>query len=314
MFVAGIVAATLAAIAYGISTVLRALGAQRAASDSGHPARGDSSGPSLNSTLETFRNPAFIVGTLMVVLGFAGGAVAARMLPLFLAQTIVAGNLIVTALVGTVILGTVLRRRDLIAMAVVVGSLCILGASASHEAANKQDVTFHWTLFMVTTLLASAGLLVMHLLGRRGAIFGGALAGSMYGAVAIGVRVLDGVHPFDSVALITDPAAWTIAVGGAVAFYVQTVALQLGPVNGVTAVLVVGETGVPSVIGVLFLGDSAVDGLEWLAYAGFIGAIVGAVAVAWLTTSGAGLPAVGADTPLSRTANDSAEAKPQKPQ
>ena len=133
-------------------------------------------------------------------------------------------------------------------------------------------------------MVAVVGLIVVHLLGRRGAILAGALAGAMYGALAVAVPVLDGVHPFDAAALLTDPAAWTIAGAGAVAFYVQTVALQLGPVNAVTAVLVVGEVGIPSVIGVLFLGDRAVDGLGWLAYVGFVGAIAGAFAVAWLTS------------------------------
>lgn len=281
MFTVGIIAATLAAVAYGLSTVLRAMGAQRA--DGASAAAGDAD-PSLSSTLQTFRDPAFLLGTLMVILGFAGGAVAARLLPLFLAQTIVAGNLIITALLGTVLLNTALRGRDWLAMGVVVGSLCMLGASASHEAPTRQDEVFHWVLFILVASGTVLGLFVMRVLGRRGAIFGGALAGLLYGAIAVGVRVLDGVHPFDPVALISDPAAWTIAVAGAGAFYVQTVALQLGPVNGVTAVLVVGETGLPSIVGVLFLGDQAIDGLAWLAYVGFLGAIGGAVAVALMTT------------------------------
>ncbi len=290
MFSVGIIAATLAAVAYGLSTVLRALGAQRAAAASGQPVATATSGPSLDSTVSTFRNPAFVLGTVMVMVGFAGGAVAARLLPLFLAQTIVAANLIVTALLGTVILGTKLKRRDAVAMCVVVGSLCMLGASASHEASNRQDPDFHWALFGISTAVAVVGVITMHMLGRRGAIFGGALAGCLYGVIAIAVRVLDGVHPFDLATMLTDPAAWTIAIAGALAFYVQTVALQLGPVNGVTAVLIVGETGLPSVVGVLFLGDQAVDGLQWLAYVGFVGAIVGAVAVAWLTSNDAGDP------------------------
>lgn len=285
VFTIGIVAASLAAVAYGLSTVLRALGARNAARSADAASITSEGGPSLRSTLDTFRDPAFLVGTLMVILGFAGGAVAARLLPLFLAQTIVAGNLIITALLGSVLLGTKLRGRDLLAMGVVVASLCMLGASASHEAATAHDMAFHWALFIVSTTVALVGLVVVHLLGRAGAILAGALAGAMYGALAVAVRVLDGVHPFDVASLLTDPAAWTIAIAGAVAFYVQTVALQLGPVNAVTAVLVVGEVGIPSVIGVLFLGDRAVDGLGWLAYVGFAGAIAGAFAVAWLTST-----------------------------
>ncbi|MDY6809301.1 MAG: hypothetical protein SW127_09810 [Actinomycetota bacterium] len=296
MFTVGIIAATLAAVAYGLSTVLRAMGAQRADDPSSATLAAGGADPSLRSTLQTFRDPAFLLGTLMVVLGFAGGAVAARLLPLFLAQTIVAGNLIITALLGTVLLNTALRGRDWVAMGVVVGSLCMLGASASHEAPTRPDDMFHWVLFILVASGTVLGLFVMHLLGRRGAIFGGALAGMLYGAIAVAVRVLDGVHPFDPVVLMLDPAAPTIAIAGAGAFYVQTVALQLGPVNGVTAVLVVGETGLPSIIGVLFLGDQAIDGLAWLAFVGFLGAISGAVAVALMTTHEQNAPGTASET------------------
>ncbi len=283
VFTIGIIAATLAAVAYGLSTVLRAMGARNAAAPSDAAATTTEGGPSLKSTVDTFRDPTFLIGTLMVVLGFGGGAIAARLLPLFLAQTIVAGNLIVTALLGSALLGNKLSGREIAAMAAVIVSLCMLGASASHEAATKHDMAFHWALFGISTAVAVIGVVVVRSLGRRGAIFAGALSGAMYGALAVAVRVLDGVHPVDFVTMLEDPAAWTIALTGAIAFYVQTVALQLGPVNAVTAVLVVGEVGIPAVVGVLFLGDHAIDGLGWLAYVGFAGAIAGAFAVAWLT-------------------------------
>ncbi len=284
MFVIGVIAACLAALAYGMSTVLRALGARRVAQESrdcGDPQHNPAGGPSLQSTLSTFVDPAFILGTLMVIIGFAGGAVAARFLPLFLSQTIVSANLVVTALLGTIMLNIALHTRDWVAIWLVVLSLCLLGASSSHHTGGDQPHSLHWGIFVATLALSLLALVSVYKLGRHGAIAGGAAAGLLFGVIAICVRILDGVHPFDAVALITDPAAWSIAVAGAAGFFVQTVALQLGAVNGVTAVLVVGETAGPSVVGVLFLGDTAEPGLGWLAVVGFVGAVVGAVLVAW---------------------------------
>ncbi|HZA11871.1 MAG TPA: hypothetical protein VE759_17850, partial [Mycobacterium sp.] len=63
-------------------------------------------------------------------------------------------------------------------------------------------------------------------------------------------------------------------------FYLFTVALQLGSVNGAAAALVVGETVVPGITGVILLGDTAERGLGWLVAVAFVGAILGAVAVA----------------------------------
>ena len=39
-------------------------------------------------------------------------------------------------------------------MGIVVASLCMLGASASHEAATAHDMTFHWALFIVSMVVA----------------------------------------------------------------------------------------------------------------------------------------------------------------
>ncbi|MDL9938381.1 EamA/RhaT family transporter [Gordonia sp. ABSL1-1] len=284
MFLVGVISASLAALAYGMSTVLRALGARRTATtarDEGQDITSSSGGPSLQSTLSTFVDPAFILGTMMVVIGFAGGAVAARFLPLFLSQTIVSANLVVTALLGTIMLGIALHTREWVAIWMVVFSLCLLGVSSSHHTGAGEGRTFHWGLFFATLGVCALALIGVYRLGRHGAIVGGAAAGFLFGIIAIAVRILDGVHPFDAVTLLTDPAAWTIAVAGATGFFVQTVALQLGAVNGVTAVLVVGETAGPSLVGVLFLGDTAEPGLGWLAIVGFIGAVIGAVLVAW---------------------------------
>ena len=284
MFLIGVIAASLAAVAYGMSTVLLALGARRAAQterDEGIETTNAAGGPTLRSTASTFVDPAFILGTVLVTLGFAGGAVAARYLPLFLSQTIVSANLVITALLGTIMLNIALHTRDWVAIWLVVFSLCLLGMSSSHQTDDSGGHAFHWLLFFATIVLSVLALLAVYRLGRHGAIAGGAAAGLLFGVIAIAVRILDGIHPFDPVRLLLDPAAWTIAIAGAVGFFVQTVALQLGAVNGVTAVLVVGETAGPSLIGVMFLGDQAKPGLGWLALVGFVGAVVGAVLVAW---------------------------------
>lgn len=295
MFLLGVLVASGAAVAYGVSTVLRAMGARNAARaeapgvrTSGVPeAPGDAElAPAeggtraLPSAAGTFRNRRFLLGSGFLLIGFAGGAVAARILPLFLSQTIVSANLIVTALIGSLALNNKLHTRDWVAMTTVVFSLCALGVSSAHRSGGGHDRDLHWALFAATLALGGLALLAVWRLGRRGPLLYGALAGVMFGIIAVGVRVLDGVSPFDPVRLLLDPAAWTIALAGSVGFYIQTVALQVGRVNGVTAVLVVGETTAPGIIGVLLLGDAAQPGLVWLAYAGFAGAVVGAVLVA----------------------------------
>lgn len=287
MYAIGIIAASMAAVAYGVSTVLRALGARRVAieqREDGKAGIDGSSSPSIESTFSTIADPAFIFGTVMVVVGFAGGAVAARFLPLFLAQSIVSANLVVTALLGTLLLSITLHTRDWVTIWLVVLSLFMLGVSSSPNVNDEASMEFHWGLLIATLALASLSLFGVYRGRAFAAPIGGAGAGLLFGIIACAVRVLDGLQPFDIITVLTDPAAWAIAIAGAVGFYVQTVALQVGAVNGVTAMLVVGETAGPSLIGVAFLGDSAHPGLGWLAVVGFVGAVIGAVLVAWYST------------------------------
>ena len=108
----------------------------------------------------------------------------------------------------------------------------------------------------------------------------GLIAGILYGAMAVAVRIAHGLDPFQWHALVSDPAAWAVLVAGGGGFYLFTVALQIGSVNGVAAALVMGETVIPGVVGVLLLGDVAKPGLGWLVGVAFATAVAGAVAIA----------------------------------
>lgn len=281
----GILAALFACIAYGVSSVMQAYGARSARQAAA--ARGESGfetdkgAPTMRSTMAAVLTTAFIVGTVLDVVGFGGSAVSARLIPLFLSQTIVSANLVVTAILGIFVLGINLHRRDWLAIAVVIVALFALGISADSEGHGHDAAWFHWGLLAVTLALFAGSIGLIRWLGSRAAIAAGLCAGAMFGAVAIAVRILHGISDFDVVDILTDPAAYALAVAGIGGYYLHTVALQLGSVNGATAALVVGETVVPGLVGIIWLGDNALPGRTWLAVLGFIFAVVGAVTVAW---------------------------------
>ncbi|WP_179472864.1 hypothetical protein [Mycolicibacterium vinylchloridicum] len=286
----GVVAALLACVGYGVSSVLQAYGARRSAAAAryrgatGHVTA--TGGPTLRSTMHAAITVAFIIGIVLDVVGFVGSAVSARLIPLFLSQTIISANLIVTAVLGIAVLGIGLRTRDWIAIATVIVSLFVLGLGSGTRGPVNHDRPIHWIVLAVSVLILVGGIVLTRILGSRGAVVGGLIAGVLFGMLAIGVRVLDGLEPFVPSVLLIDPAAWTVAIAGVGGFYLHTVALQLGSVNGATAALVVGETVVPGIIGVVFLGDSSRPGLGWVVALGFVGAVAGAVAVAVLGAIG----------------------------
>jgi hypothetical protein len=280
----GVAAALLACVGYGAASVLQAYGAR--SSTAAASGRGQvvpvtaTGGPTLRSTIGAALTSAFIAGMALDVIGFAGSVVSARLIPLFLSQTIISANLVVTAVLGAAVLGVGLHGRDWVAIGAVIVSLCVLGLAAGHRGAGTSQPGVHWGLLSASVVILAGGVGLIRLLGARAAVAAGLTAGVLYGAMAVAVRVLHGVDPLRLDILLADPASWTIAIAGLGGFYLFTVALQLGSVNGAAAALVVGETVVPGIIGVVLLGDTAERGLGWLVAVAFVGAVAGAVAVA----------------------------------
>ncbi|GGS80742.1 hypothetical protein GCM10010270_61030 [Streptomyces violaceus] len=70
-----------------------------------------------------------------------------------------------------------------------------------------------------------------------------------------------------------------VVLGGGAAFLLLSSALQGGSVTTATAGLVLGETGAPALIGVVWVGDRTRPGLGRLAVLGFAVAVAGALAL-----------------------------------
>jgi hypothetical protein len=291
----GLVTAVAASACYGTGSVLQAVGSRRSARE--EAARGattsttEHGGPSLSSTAKAAVTWEFITGTVLDLIGFGLGALAARLLPLFLSQTIISANLVITALLSIKLLGIRLKQLEWASIGVLCSALVLLAVSAGPEGGHHAEMAFHWWLLIITTVLLVGGGLLVRRMGSKGAIVAGLLSGLGFGGLGVGVRILNGLEPFDLGQLLSDPALYAILIGGLGGMYVHTVALQIGSVNGATAALVVGETVLPGAVGVLWLGDSSKAGLGWLGVVGFLLAVVSAVGVAYFGQDTHGAPA-----------------------
>ena len=83
--------------------------------------------------------------------------------------------------------------------------------------------------------------------------------------------------------VVIDPAIWAIVVNGVLGAALFALALQRGRVTVVAAVSYTTSTVVPSVVGLLFLGDEVRSGFALVATAGFLIAVSGAIALARFT-------------------------------
>ena len=168
----GVMAAALARVGYGTASVLQAYGARSSeVVAAGHGQRTEvtaTGAPTLRSTIHAALTPTFIAGMVLDIVGFLGSIVSARLIPLFLSQTIISANLVVTAVLGVLILGVRLRRRDWMAIATVVGSLLVLGLTAGHPGVRPAERALHWGVLAASLVILGAGIALEVRTGRRG--------------------------------------------------------------------------------------------------------------------------------------------------
>ena len=248
---------------FGIAAVLQAVATART---------GDVGVLDPRLALHLLRQPLFLAALSLNLVGFGLHVAALQALPLFLVQAVIAGSVAVTALLSVRVFGRRLTGQEWGAVGLIVLALALLASSATDEhAAVSSDRA---------VVLLAAGVLVIGLLatvarrvpGPAGAVLLGLLAGSGFGVVAICARLLPELGP----AVLTAPVSYVLAAAGTVAFVVYSGAMQRGSATTATAAMVVTQTVVPAVAGLL-LGDRVRPGSAPFAAAGFVLALLGAV-------------------------------------
>ncbi|QBR91539.1 hypothetical protein [Nocardioides euryhalodurans] len=267
-----------AALCYGAGSVLQAVAARGTESVAGLDPR------LLGRLVRSWR---YLLGVGLDGLGFVLTLVAVRVLPLFVVQAVVASFLAVTAVLGALFLGMPLTRRDRGALAVVLVGLVLVAASAAEDRTVAVSDLEQWGVLAATLLLVVLAVPLGRWPGARGAVALGAVAGLAFGATSVATRMLPQDLSLerlrDSVdILLRSPAAYAIVVAGVLAMLAYSVALQRGSVTQATAPLVVGETVLPALVGLLLLGDQSRPGWGPVAALGFLLAVGGAVGLARL--------------------------------
>ena len=124
---ASLTAALVAALCYGIASVMQAVAVREASNRSQAQASAGGVDPGLvPRMLSQWR---FVVSVVIDLLGFLAQLVALRRLPLFAVQAMVAANLAVVAVLATIIIGTRLALREWLAVLGVVSMLIGLAIS-----------------------------------------------------------------------------------------------------------------------------------------------------------------------------------------
>jgi drug/metabolite transporter (DMT)-like permease len=261
-------AGVAAAVCYGVGAVLQAVAARRTPASSQVDPR---------VLIQVLRQVPYLAGLALDGLGFVFQFVALRFLPIFVVQAALAASLAVTAVVAVPVLGLRLGARQSAAVGGVCVGLALLGLSAGVENPRPAAPGFRLALVPCVLLLALTGVLANRLTDPARAVLLGLVAGLAFGVVAVSARSIERV---DVGGLLRDPAAYALVSAGVVAFLFYTIGLQRASVTTVTAALVIGETVLPAIVGVLVFGDGTRAGLLPVAVVGFVLAVAGSLLLA----------------------------------
>jgi len=265
----GLLCAVGTSLCWGIGSVLQAA----AAADAKPTMRLD---PRL--LLDLLRGWRYPTGLALDGVGFVLSLVALRSLPLYVVQSVSASFLAVTAVTAVFLLGLRMHRLEIGALVAVVLGLTLVGLSAAPQTAHVVGMGGQWFVLAAAVVLVLVSIPLVRVSGPESAWVLGGLAGLGFGVVAVAARLLEGSVTWghwshDLRVLITGPAFYGVLIASPLALVGYATALQRGTVVQATAPLVVGETVLPAIAGLVLLGDHARQGWGTVAVVGFVLAV-----------------------------------------
>ncbi|MEO5711505.1 MAG: hypothetical protein ABIQ59_16980 [Nocardioidaceae bacterium] len=267
----GLLSALLAAVLYGVGTLLQAVGLDRA---SGLP------GATLLHRVRAAR--LYGAGLVLDALGFVASLAALRTLPLFVVESALASSVAVTALLAVLLLHERLARAEVLALVGVGAGLVALALAAAPGRGRPLGHTGGWLLLAAALVLAALGVAALR---RRagGAALLAVVAGLGFGGTGVAARVLVVPHAVWQALVwqaLGDPVLWALVGFATVGLVFYGLALSRGSVTATAAITFTVETVVPAVIGLAWLGDRVRPGAGPLAGVAFVLTLAGCVRLA----------------------------------
>lgn len=257
-----ILLAVAAAVLYGCGAVLQARGARRAYGRT-------------TSALGPVREPVYLAGIACDLTAWLFAIGALRTQPMFAVQPVLAGSVAATTLLSRVVEQTRLTRSATRAIVAVLVGLVLVGLSAGGEGATSTGTTERVSLLVSLGAIVALGLVA----ARTGSpIALGVASGLAFSGSALCARVTPA--PERLVDLLTEPLVWAIPLFAGTGMLLLARAMALGRTGPVQASMWATNAIVPSILGVVWLGDSVRVGWGAAAVVGLTLAIGGTVVLA----------------------------------
>jgi len=220
----------------------------------------------------------YLIGLALDGASFLLTVVAVQNLPLFVAEPVIALNVMITALLEHRLFQRRLRAVGWVAIVGILVGLTLLAVSGGPERAHPTAAAVRWVVILLPLGVAAAGAVVATSSRHGATVALGVLDGVAFGGTAVAGRML--VVPHQLWQILLSPLLWAMVAYGLVGLLLFTVALQRSHASIVGASTTAAQSIVPIVVGIAFLGDSPRDGAWAVAVAGMVLTLAGTLAVA----------------------------------
>jgi hypothetical protein len=250
-------------LCYGTATVLEQIAARRQKSIiSVH----------FTGLVNLFRKLPYATGILLDLIGWVLFIFAARTLPLFLVLSFAASSLVITILIAHTYLHIKTRPLVRFAVLILILGIVLLGITAQPSAAQPVSNLFKLSVEVAILPILIIGLEFLKSIKKHySSILLSSLAGLSFGATGLLARTIHFSFSFGQLFHISTVCLVGYGILGSIFF---AAALQRENINIVNGVLYSSELTVPSLLGILFLGDRARGDLWPILLIGFICVII----------------------------------------
>ena len=253
MLHAGLGLALLSAFTTQLGFLLRHRGAVEAPDvDVRHP---------LRSIVGLFRSKWWTIGYVVAAIAYAFHVGALALAPLSLVQAVLAGGLVLLAVLAERMFGFSLGKREWAGVALAAVGLAFLALTA--DAPAGRESADYSMLGLITFEVALVGLGVLLIVNSRGAdrnrgrcgIYLGIAAGLMFTMTHVATKAISHHSEGGLWAVLQTPFPYLVVAGGIVAFFASARSLQIG--DGVVVIAVTSIAGNASSMpaGVIVFGD-----------------------------------------------------------
>jgi multidrug transporter EmrE-like cation transporter len=264
----GMILALACALATNVGFLFKHRGACRApAVDMRHP---------LRSARSLFSSKLFAIGMLIATGAWVFHVAAMAVAPLSVVQSVLAGGVVLLAIMAERIFGLKITSRQWIGLALTAGGLILLGLSLPAQHGAHSHFSLPGMIGFEAFLVVTGTLLIMGpRIGapvRHHGFMLGAASGILFGVSDVAIKAISGlVGTSGALALLSPWTAVTVAASIA-AFYASAKGLQDGEAVPVIAITGTAANVAGIVGGIIVFGDPLaanpfVLGVEFLAFA-----------------------------------------------